>query len=113
MSMAAFMLLCMGCENWVAIGSFTIIQADYTGPNTARVTYNARDFCTASLYGDVCLYNKNDTEQYRIKKEGDHKYISHHKYSVDITVSPEWEPGDHVTVRGEGVYGGVAEFDVP
>jgi hypothetical protein len=111
--MAALILLYVGCENWVAIDSFIIINAEYTGPDTACITYKARDYCTESLFGDVRLYNKNIVEQYHIQKEGDQRYISRNKYAVDITVSPAWTPGDHVTVSGHGVYDGIAEFDVP
>jgi hypothetical protein len=110
---AALILLCTGCEDWVAIDSFIIIHAEYSGPNTARVIFQARDYCTASLFSNVRLYNKDDREQYHIKKESDQKYTSRNKYAVDITVSPDWAPGDHVTVSGRGVYGGIAEFDVP
>jgi hypothetical protein len=114
MAIAALILLCVNCgEDWVSIDSFVIIYTEYTGPNTARVTYKARDFCASSLFGDVLLYNKDDTEQYHIQKESDDKYLSRHRYSVDITVSPDWAPGDRVTVRGRGVYSGIAEFDVP
>ncbi|MDR0562987.1 MAG: hypothetical protein LBG73_09910 [Spirochaetaceae bacterium] len=106
----------MSCDNWddwVDWDESTIEHAKYTGPNTAQIVYKSMRCDTLLTHGGVRIYNKDYTKTYKIREESSHKVYGRSKYFVDITVEPNWEPGDHVTVSGGGYFQYSAEFDVP
>lgn len=110
--LTAFMSGCT--DDWVSWDEHTIEKAEYTGVNTARVIYKAMDGQHPFHGNGVRIYNRDFTKEYTIRKESTHKYSSQSRYRVDITVEPNWAPGDYIHVSGISfVFGGSAGFEVP
>jgi hypothetical protein len=106
----------------ISIGNFSIGDStceiesiEYTGPNKARIIYETWDEkeLMSLRTGDVFIFNKDYTKRYSIQEESAPYNVGKYRYAVDITVEPEWEPGDLVTVTGRGHYLGDASFNVP
>jgi hypothetical protein len=102
----------ISCEDGVTPGEHTIKSAEYTGQNTARVIYKSTDW-NMPLYGDVRIFNANFSKEYLIVHETHADALGRNRYAVDITVTPDWLPGDLVTVEGNGYFIGSAYFEVP
>lgn len=121
MKIVYFKVLCIallfvftGCDDMVRDDEHTLTEAIYTGPNTARIIYKSIEWGDWNLTsGSVHIYNVTFEKEYFITHETRAENVDTNRYAVDITVRPDWEPGDLVTVSGGGYYFGSVHFNVP
>jgi hypothetical protein len=110
----AVFLLLFGCDDTIK-SPFEILSVEYTGVDTARVVYKAvfNENAVPLKDGDVFIFKGDYKKRYTLKNETAYREWGRNTFAIDITVEPNWEPGDKVTVTGRGFYLGDVSFDVP
>lgn len=78
----------MGCGgDWVSPGEFSIKEAEYTGIDTAKITYKAefKPGGTSLWSQGVKIYNKDHTKTYDYS-QGDYEIVGRSRFCVTVTL---------------------------
>jgi hypothetical protein len=84
----ALLMFFMGCGgDWVSPGEFSIKEAEYTGIDTAKITYKAefKPGGTSLWSQGVKIYNKDHTKTYDYS-QGDYEIVGRSRFCVTVTL---------------------------